>query len=66
MSDAISFSVQVAAVRSGISRSKLYEAIRDGKLQAKKFGRSTLIREVDLSAFLDSLPRLPPKVGARQ
>lgn len=56
MPEALAFSVQTAATRSGISRSKIYEAIRDGKLIAVKFGRSTLIREADLQDFLASLP----------
>jgi excisionase family DNA binding protein len=39
----LSLSVEEAAEATGIGRSKLYEAMRDGLLQARKFGRRTII-----------------------
>ena len=62
MDQQLAFSVNVAAARSGISRSRLYEAIRDGQLIAKKFGRSTIIRDADLEDFLERLPAIEPRV----
>jgi excisionase family DNA binding protein len=41
---------------SGISRSRLYEALREKKLRAIKAGRRTLIPVAELEAYLASLP----------
>ena len=50
------------AVRiSGIGRSKLYELIRSGALDARKLGGRTLIPAEALRALIAGLPR----VGAR-
>ena len=47
------------AVRiSGIGRSKLYELIRSGALDARKLGGRTLIPAKALRALIDSLPRV--------
>ena len=45
----------------GLGRDRIYNAIRDGDLVAKKFGRRTLITADALRRFLDGLPplRLP-------
>lgn len=42
--------------RTGIGRTSIFEAIRQGRLKAVKAGARTLIRVDDLRAFLDSLP----------
>lgn len=43
--------------RSGpISRTKIYAAISDGELVAKKFGRATLILKEDWERFLHTRP----------
>lgn len=53
------------AVRvSGVSRSRLYEAMRDGRLKARKNGRSTLILAEDLAEFLRALPERQPSKPA--
>ena len=41
---------------SAIGRSKIYEAIRKGKLSARKSGSRTLILYADLAKYLESLP----------
>ena len=41
---------------SGMSRTSLYEALKNGSLSAKKAGRRTLISFADLEAYLASLP----------
>ena len=41
---------------SGIGRTKLYEAIADGRLTARKCGSRTIILRADLERFLTSLP----------
>jgi excisionase family DNA binding protein len=53
----LSLSIEEAAEATGIGRSKLYEAMRDGLLQARKFGRRTIILRDDLERFLSALPK---------
>ena len=47
-----------ASVVSGIGRTKLYEAISNGQLTARKFGNRTIILRDDLLKFLASLPEV--------
>lgn len=58
MPETIVFAFTVAdAVRaSGLSRTRLYEALAAGDLKARKAGRRTLIARSDLEAFLAALP----------
>jgi excisionase family DNA binding protein len=49
-------SVAEACAMAGIGRTKLYEAISDGSLKARKYGKRTLILREDLRTFLSSLP----------
>ena len=51
-------SVNNAAAIIGAGRDGVYEAIRSGRLRARKFGRRTLILDEDLIEFLRSLPDL--------
>ena len=45
------------AVKKGLgSRSEIYEALKEGKLKAKKRGRRTIILPGDGRAYLASLP----------
>lgn len=54
----IALSLREASEVSSKSRSKLYEAIKGGKLRAVKDGRRTLVMVRDLEAYLESLPAL--------
>ena len=58
----MAFSVDEAALRAGLGRDAIYSAVRDGKLEAKKMGRRTLVTADALRRFLDALPplQLPP------
>ena len=47
----------------GIGRSKIYEEIRDGRLQAKKLGSRTLITAKAASEYLAKLPNLAAKAA---
>jgi excisionase family DNA binding protein len=49
-------SVLEACRVAGIGRTKIYEAISDGRLKARKLGKRTLVLRADLQAFLASLP----------
>jgi excisionase family DNA binding protein len=57
----IAFSVDEAALRAGLGRDRIYSAIRNGDLVARKFGRRTLVTADALQRFLNGLPllRLP-------
>jgi excisionase family DNA binding protein len=55
------FTIAQAAQAGAGSRSTIYEAINDGRLRARKRGRSTVILSEDLSVFLQSLPAIEPK-----
>jgi excisionase family DNA binding protein len=49
-------SVSDACRIAGIGRTKIYEAISDGRLKARKFGKRTLVLRADLQDFLTGLP----------
>ena len=50
---------------SRIGRTKLYEAIREGQLVARKFGKKTIILRSDLRRFLSALPSATKPEGRR-
>jgi excisionase family DNA binding protein len=60
----IAYSVDEVAVRAGIGRDAVYDAIREKRLIARKWGRRAVITDVDLRAFLESLPLLEPQPKA--
>lgn len=49
-------SVTEASEIAGIGRTKIYEAISDGRIKARKLGKRTLILRSDLHGFLQELP----------
>jgi excisionase family DNA binding protein len=53
----VALSVPDACKVSGVGRTKLFEAIRSGKLVARKNGKRTLILHQDLLKFLEDLPK---------
>jgi excisionase family DNA binding protein len=60
----LSLTIDEARAESGLGRTTLYNAIRDGKLDAKKAGKRTLITGVSLKRFVDSLPPLVSRAKA--
>jgi excisionase family DNA binding protein len=52
--EALSISEVCAVV--GVGRTKIYEAIANGGLKARKVGNRTLVLKDDLRQFLESLP----------
>ncbi|WP_457094605.1 helix-turn-helix domain-containing protein [Microvirga sp. P5_D2] len=56
MTEKNAFSISELAKAGPLGRSKLYEAIRDGALVARKAGRRTIILKADFERFLASLP----------
>ena len=59
MAEAIAHTIQSLAQR-GLGRSKIYQAIREGELVARKIGKRTVVLDDDLKRYLEHLP----KVGA--
>lgn len=49
-------SISEACNVAGIGRTKLYEAISDGALRARKYGKRTIILRSELQSFLSALP----------
>ena len=47
-----------ASIVSGIGRTKLYEAIADGQLTARKYGSRTIVLRGELLRFLTALPEV--------
>ena len=50
--------ISEACAASRCGRTTIYEAIKRGELRALKRGKSTLILEVDLRRWLESLPQV--------
>jgi excisionase family DNA binding protein len=59
MCEKLAYTVAEACSAASIGRTSLYQAIKDGRLQAIKQGRRTLILSEELRRWLDSLPKLP-------
>ena len=51
-------SVPEACRFSGLGRTKIYQAIAEGRLKARKYGKRTIILRNDLQEFLTALPVL--------
>lgn len=54
----IAFTIEQAVKATGIGRTAIFAAIKDGRLIARKNGRRTLIASDDLQQFVASLPKI--------
>lgn len=52
----IALTIENATKQSGLSRSRLYLLISEGKLEARKAGKRTLILGESLRQYIESLP----------
>ena len=52
----LAVSITEAAAMIGIGRSSIYNLFRDGKLQAYKAGKRTLVKVEDIQRFVNDLP----------
>jgi excisionase family DNA binding protein len=52
-----------AARQLGVSRSRLYQLLKSGKIPHRKDGAATVIAYEDLVAYRDSLPIVSPDMG---
>jgi hypothetical protein len=59
LKDNLAYSMDQAAIVTGIGRSALYLAMRDGRLPVRKMGRRSVVLRHELARFLDELPRAP-------
>jgi len=59
----LAYSIAEACAVARTGRTVLYEAIRTGKLAARKRGRRTLILAEDLRRWVESLPALDTSTG---
>jgi len=50
--------VKDAATFIGLSRSRLYELIDEGRIDARKLGARTVVPVASLRAFVEAAPRL--------
>lgn len=50
--------VKDAATFIGLSKSRLYELIADGQIEARKLGARTVVPTASLRAFVDAAPRI--------
>jgi excisionase family DNA binding protein len=55
----LSYSIKQVCALTGIGQTKVYEAINEGLLPAKKYGRRTIILKDDLGSFLKALDDRP-------
>ena len=66
MTTLIALTIPEAVKRSGLSRTHLYDAFKQGNLSARKAGRRTLILLTDLEEYLTNLPRYPEENASHQ
>jgi hypothetical protein len=50
-----SYAVNDLPALTGLGRTRIFQAISDGRLVARKFGRRTIVLRTDLDAFLQNL-----------
>lgn len=56
MATPIAVTIPDAVKATGMSRTRLYDALKRGELTARKAGKRTLINYADLQAYLARLP----------
>jgi hypothetical protein len=52
----VSLTPDDAAIAAGVSRTRIFQAIRDGKLAARGDGKATIIEVEELVRYVRSLP----------
>lgn len=53
---ALAYRPAQAAEQIGVSRSRFYELVAEGKIRAKKLGHATIIERAELARYLETLP----------
>jgi hypothetical protein len=52
----LAFSPDEAAKSAGVARTRIFQAMADGRLAAKKDGKATIIEVAELARWISSLP----------
>jgi excisionase family DNA binding protein len=52
----VAYSIASAVVATGRSRVRIYRAIRDGELKARKDGRAVMIEHAELARWIADMP----------
>ncbi|MDD9912317.1 MAG: helix-turn-helix domain-containing protein [Alphaproteobacteria bacterium] len=55
----LSLTIEEVQTATGLGRTKIYEAISQGLLPAKKWGKRTVVLKADLENFLEKLSDYP-------
>jgi excisionase family DNA binding protein len=63
MQNPLAHTIAEACERARIGRTAMYELINTGQLSARKRGRRTLILDVDLVRYVQSLPLITKQSG---
>jgi hypothetical protein len=53
---ALAYPIEAIPAATGIKRDKLFAAVRDGRLTARKSGRNTIVEADELRRYIKSLP----------
>lgn len=62
----ITLTIEDAMQRHGLSRSRLYVLLGEGKVAAIKVGRRTLVKVASLDAYMANLPAPAFTISARR
>jgi hypothetical protein len=63
----IAYAIEDVPSATGLTRTRIFQAIREGQLTARKLGRRTIIEATELRRFIETLPtrgREPAEVTA--
>ncbi len=52
----LSYTANEASKETGLSRSRIFKALKENELKGRKAGGATIILGADLQAFLNALP----------
>ena len=56
----LAYPIREAAVIAGVTPWTVHRSVTEGKLRARKLGKSWVILHADLAVFLDALPSVEP------
>jgi hypothetical protein len=56
MNNQLAYRIEAAGKAVGVSRTRIFEAVRKQELTARKAGRATIIETLELQRWLRSLP----------
>jgi hypothetical protein len=56
MTTPLAYQIEAASDAAGVSRTRIFEAIRNKELTARKAGRVTIIETLELQRWIRSLP----------